>query len=656
MLAFTGRVVILAVFNGHQAANHCLFSQNSLVESYAAKRYPVRCRRWLRENSASQGNIHVSGFIKELQRRKVFRVGIAYMVVAWLIIQVAATAFPSFGIPDWVMRLIMLLALLGFPLALVLAWTLELTPEGIKSDVSQVGSKRMFTIAAILAALGIGWYLQDQQSDPPVPQGFAERSIAVLPFVNMSADPEQDYFSDGISEELLNRLAQIPDLKVAARTSAFQFKGKNLDIGDIGRQLKVAHVLEGSVRQGGSMLRITAQLIDSQTGYHLWSETYDRDASDVLKVQDEIATSIANALQSKLGGSPVVSAPAQKVSPAAYDDYLQGRAYVARRYLDNLDKALIAFDRAITKDPAYSAAWSGRAFTTTLRPLWGAPADTSLIDARNDAEKALQLDPNNAEAYMVRGMIAIYSHDATSAEIDLDRARILAPGSVDALNMDGDLHMFIGSLGEAEQLKRQAMALDPLAFVHPLNMVDILVPQGRYEEAITMAEQAIALGAKGYGYDRLIFAYLRAGRFEEAREVLERGCAMSNVPKEKCDVNRALFLAASGARELAETLLDKIADNAQAAEVLLGPDAPVTMASLYLEVPDIGKATEWQKIVLGTDNWFPTNVLLNAPGGAQLPEEISTDADWLAVWDDPRISNLMAAYRRDLLAWRSERN
>jgi len=275
-------------------------------------------------------------FFNELKRRNVFKVGFAYIVMAWLVLQVADVILNNITAPDWVFRVILLMLGIGFLLALFFAWAYEMTPAGLKREsevdrsesiTAQTG-KKLNNLILVFMALALGYFAYDKYvlskdgeaavagdprapaTNPPESQAVAspDKSIAVLPFVNMSADPEQEYFSDGIAEELLNRLAQFPDLKVAARTSAFQFKGRNLDVEDIGRQLNVGHVLEGSVRKGGSTLRITAQLIDSQTGFHMWSETYDRDASDVLKVQDDIAGAIATALHTRLGGSEAAQA------------------------------------------------------------------------------------------------------------------------------------------------------------------------------------------------------------------------------------------------------------------------------------------------------------------------------------------------------------
>jgi len=609
--------------------------------------------------------------LAELQRRKVFKVGAAYLVVAWLAVQAVSIAFPAFDAPPWALRVFILLSLLGFPLALVMAWIFDSTPEGVKFDPVVSGSKRVFAAAAVLILLALAWYFRGQPAlrgdEPAHPPAIAQaaapaaapeisqKSIAVLPFVDMSQNKDQEYFSDGIAEELLNRLAKFPDLLVAARTSAFQFKGKTLDVAEIGRQLRVAHVLEGSVRKSGTRLRITAQLIDSKTGYHMWSETYDRDATDIFKVQDEISNAIANELEARLVDRPGAAAQARAANPAAYDDYLKGRSFIALRRVENLDKAIAAFDRAIALDPGYSPAHSGRAFAYLLRPMWNAPGSSApaLAAARASAEAALQLDPGNAEGYMVRGMAAFFSRNASAATADLDRALALAPGSVDVINLDGDFRLNLGDLGAAERDKRQAMALDPLAFVHPLNLADALAAQGRYAESADSAEQAVALGAREFGYGRLVLAYARLDRVEEAKAAMEKACAFDPASVPNCLLNRVQWLAASGQVPQAKALLDDLGKKIRNDQLPMGQYDAALIAAYYLEVSDIPKATQWQRTGLDEGSWFLTTPLTGAPGGAKLPEELSRDPDWLAVWADPRLKDVMAAYRRNLLAWRA---
>jgi TolB-like protein len=279
------------------------------------------------------------GFFQELKRRNVVRVAAAYAVVAWLLIEVSDTIFPRLGFPDWTVTFIIVLVALGFPLALFLSWAYELTPEGVKrteevpveASVTRLTGRRLdFAIIGVMA-LAIGWLSWEQFG----PGGEArEASIAVLPFVDMSADGDQEYFGDGLSEEILNLLAGIRELKVSGRTSSFSFKGTNVSIPEIGRTLGVAHVLEGSVRRSGDDLRITAQLVEAGTGFHLWSDTYDRRMVDVFAIQDEIAGAIADALRLTLVASAHETADLE-----AYDLYLMARTLIYGRSVEGLNEA-----------------------------------------------------------------------------------------------------------------------------------------------------------------------------------------------------------------------------------------------------------------------------------------------------------------------------
>ncbi|HET7063878.1 MAG TPA: hypothetical protein VFI49_06335 [Rudaea sp.] len=594
--------------------------------------------------------------IAELKRRRVFRVAAAYVVVAWLAVQAASIGFPAFDAPPWAMRVFILVVALGFPLALVLAWAFEITPEGVRLESAPVGNKRVYAAAAILAALAVGWYVTQRpaaqtQADP--------HSIAVLPFVNMSNDPAQEFFSDGIAEELLNQLAQFPDLMVAARTSAFQFKGKNLDVADIGRKLNVAHVLEGSVRKDGARLRITAQLIKSGTGFHMWSQTFERDASDVFKVQDEISTAIAKTLQAKLGGRSTETVAPKTADPAAYDDYLLARSLVARRVGDSLPLAIAAFDRAIARDPNYSPAHSGRAFALAIEPGWSAtlPVDVTFPKALADADEAMRLDPGNAEAYMVRGILrSVHHYQQVAADADFDRALALAPGSVDILNFVGDNFEFTGKLRAAERLKRQAMALDPLAFVHPMNLTGILSAQGRFREAVAIGEHAITLGNALYTRYELFWAHLRLAELDRARDLAAAICGEVGPDASRCLAVRVALNAVNGDRHALDLAADKLAAN-RAAKPPGGwasnPDASEIASVFANYAGDMPRATAALREALHNNyDWIATQALLSGPNGARLPEEVSQDPEWLAAWNDPRLREAMAAYRANLAAFR----
>ena len=619
------------------------------------------------------------GLISELKRRNVIRMAGLYLVGAWLLVQVAGTVLPMFGAPGWLPRSIVVVLALGFIPALVFAWVFEMTPEGLKRDgdiapeqsIAPQTARRMDRMIVAVLVLALGYFGLDKFVLAPKRQAAeisdakklgrsealatataaTDKSIAVLPFVDMSPEGDQEYFSDGIAEELLNRLAQIPDLRVAARTSAFQFKGKNLDIADIGRQLKVAHVLEGSVRKSGTRLRITAQLINSASGYHLWSQTFEGDASDVFKVQDDISTAIAEALETKLSGRPAADKPAVAVNPQAYDDYLQGRAFFARRVDDNLKLAVAAFDRAIARDPSYSAAYAGRAFALAISPGWDPwlPMEEIIAKSRAAADQALVLDPENVEAHISRGVIAQYELDIAGARRDLQRAYELAPESVDVLNFYGDFEQLVGNLRTAERMKRRAMALDPLAFVHPMNLAFILGNQARFDDALVMAERSTALGNPN-GADLDFYLKLWLKKFDAAEASLVQVCKKTGPEDFRCQEKRMLLASFTGHAEEARAIWAKLLKLEPAK---LRPEDYSYYAGIYVNVfKDIPKATQAARMSLKGSNSNVTLPLTVGDRGARLPEEFSQDPEWLAVWADPKLRELMAAYRTNIANFR----
>ena len=602
--------------------------------------------------------------IAELKRREVFKLGAAYLIVAWLAVQAASIAFPAFEAPPWALRIFIFAALLGFPLSVALAWVFEATPEGVRMDTSTAGSKRVLAAAAVLTLLALGWYFLGQPSfrrgdvAAPAPKAAdapaAAKSLAVLPFVDMSAQHDQEYFSDGIAEELLNRLAQSADLRVAARTSAFQFKGRNLDIADIARQLHVAHVLEGSVRKDGAQIRVTAQLIDAASGFHLWSQTFDRDAADVFKVQDDIAGAISKALEAKLGGRPAAAADDARVDPAAYDDYLQGRKFAALRVGENLRLAAEAYTRAIARAPGYAPAYSGRAFAVIIglgwKP-WMSPEQT-LAATEADVAQALRLDPDLAEAYVVRGIALGLRLRSSAAQAEFEHALKLAPGNVDVMNFAGDFFEQVGSLRRAETLKRQAMALDPLSFLHPMNLTLILNDQGRYSDAAAMSERAIALSRNSFVFEQAFYAKLHAGDQAGARAALAQACAEYGEDNPSCQLDRALLLATTGDKEAARALA---ASAAERPTPEWGGVAPHAMAAAVFSygLGDYATAAVHLKRSFDTILWSPALALLWGAGGAKLPEELSQDAQWLEAWSDPRVKEFMTLYRANVAAFRA---
>ena len=419
-------------------------------------------------------------FFEELKRRKVFKVGVGYLVVAWLVIQVASIGFPTFEAPPWALRVFILVVLLGFPIALLFAWAFDVTPEGLKLEPAQRGNKRLLFAAMALVALAFAWYFKGQpavldaqrgRSAPqastaaapaPAKDAIDPRSIAVLPFVDMSQGRDQEYFSDGLSEELLNLLAQLPQLKVIARTSSFSFKGKEADVATIARALKVAHVLEGSVRKSGNTLRVTAQLVRTSDSTHLWSQTYDRELTDVFKVQDEIAAAVVDALKVKLLPGQDLASARRSNNTEAYNQYLLGNAFNRRENPDGWRRAVAAYQKALALDPGYGAAQAGlSAARARLADTTGDPAGKA--QSRSEADKAVAMAPTLPDAYINRGIGRLaFERDWAGAQADFDKALSLAPGNPQAQAGRTRLLIARGEVLEAIAVLRKMVEYDPL--------------------------------------------------------------------------------------------------------------------------------------------------------------------------------------------------
>ena len=445
-------------------------------------------------------------FIEELKQRKVVRVAVAYLVVAWLGVQVASIALPAFDAPAWVLRVLILVLALGFPLALILTWAIDLTPDGPRYSPGGVGWKRLVAISIGMGALALGWYFVGQPAFRDVPASTStaavtmssvpaaqeatksdERSIAVLPFVNMSHDPANEYFSDGLAETTLDMLAKIKDLKVIARTSSFAFKGKNSDVREIGRALDAAHLLEGSVQQSGKMLRITAQLIRTSDGIHLWSEQYDRQLTDVFRIQDEIAGEVVKALQLALPAAEQERLTDKRTeNVAAYQEYLRGNALLPRRRVSEMREALAHFQRAIELDPNYAGAYAAASMTLgLLNNYTGNATEAEQAKRRRYVEEALRLNPALGEAYAARAGLYEDERNTPAADESYRRAIELAPNFATAYQWYAEfLQREMGELDRALPLLERALELDPLSPIVRSEYVVSLAANNRMDEAL----------------------------------------------------------------------------------------------------------------------------------------------------------------------------
>ncbi len=478
---------------------------------------------------------------KELKRRNVVRVGIAYVVASWLVAQVLQLAFETFGTPDWMMKTVLVLMAMGLPFVLFFSWAFELTPEGLKreKDVDRTQSitprtgKKLDRVTIVVLVLALAYFAVDKfvldptrdaemvqaatqtiaepaTSVAPV-SGTPEQSIAVLPFVNMSDD--KDYFADGLSEELLNLLAKIPDLKVAGRTSSFAFKGKNEDLRTIGEALSVSHVLEGSVRRSGERLRITAQLIKVDDGYHIWSETYDRQMADIFDIQDDVAQAITEALKLHLTAN--AERPTQNTQ--AYALYLEALALSIAREEDEINQGLVMLDRAIELDPRFAEAWELKATFYWQAGGWAMDNSEAQRLTYEAASKALELDPSLNEA---RTFASAANPDTQSSDYTIEPFETLVkaePANANALIPLTYGLMMAGYFNEVLALTDRIIELEPLAAIGYIRKGEALSAAGRREEAQAAWLKAGELGGE-QAYFHLSTDQLIAGNDELAAD------------------------------------------------------------------------------------------------------------------------------------------
>jgi TolB-like protein/Tfp pilus assembly protein PilF len=462
-------------------------------------------------------------FIAELRRRNVIRVAGLYLVGAWLLVQIAETLLPIFNTPNWVLQTLVVLLALGLLPALVLSWVFELTPEGVKREHDLAtdaprpdGTTRKLDVAIILLLLGVAaltlWPKLGSESPfsggPPESPRIAEgkvdsgkvdsdpsllsaapRSIAVLAFDDLSAEGDQAYFAEGVSEELLNLLARIDGLKVAARTSSFKFKDGAADIGEIGRALNVETVLEGSVRKAGDQVRVTAQLIEVSDGFHIWSQSYDRKLENIFAVQDEIAASIVQALKLKLDLETATAGRTQNT--AAYDHYLRGRELARTPSQSGLLRAIEQYEQAVALDPQFAAAFAGIADAWVwLEDYGGVKSSESFPRAEQAAKRALAIDPESAEAHAAMAFVLDRYHDDTvGARKAFERTLQLNPNYVTAYNLYADTLYDLGEFERALENRRRAVELDPLAVFFRSRLANTLMNLRRYDEARSVLDK-----------------------------------------------------------------------------------------------------------------------------------------------------------------------
>lgn len=447
-------------------------------------------------------------FVQELRRRNVFRMAILYIVTAWLVLQVADVLFDALELPPQWTRLVLALLVLGFPFAIVFSWIYEITPDGVQRDDGQgsAGKSRLDTAIVVLLGVAVVGVMADlfwlRDTDTPdtteseAVSTASRNSIAVLPFADLSADQDQQYFTDGLTEELLNVLARVDELKVSSRTSSFSYRESSLSVPAIAEELGVAHIVEGSVRKDGDRIRITAQLIETVTDRHLYSENFDREFVDIFQIQDEIAHAIVAALSAELGLSAVPSVSVESVTDNldAYELYLEARELFIRR--TRLGDSIRMFHEAIELDPSFARAWEGLAAVEAIADDWQWGPREDNIDhlplAEVAASKALDLDPRLSMPYAVLGQIYAKLHrDQIQALGYFDEAIDRDPKNLSALLWKGTFLKYAGYLDEAIETLRQCLDIDPTRTICSDYLAEAFLYRGDIDRAIELHDISI---------------------------------------------------------------------------------------------------------------------------------------------------------------------
>jgi TolB-like protein/Flp pilus assembly protein TadD len=520
--------------------------------------------------------VKVDNFFSELKRRNVYKVAVAYIVGGWALSEGISQVFPVFDVSNAFIRLIVILIIAGLPVALVLAWMFEITPEGIKrtatADAMSASAKPKkylwLYIVIIGSTVSIGLFFLGRYSarnsagaTGASPLELPQKSIAVLPFDNLSRDPDNAFFTEGVQDEILTRLAKVADLKVIARTSTQRFKSAPDDLQQIAKQLGVTNILEGTVQKAGDQVRVNVQLINAMTDSHLWAETYDRKLTDIFAVESDIAKTIADTLQAKLSPSAehvLASRPTE--NPEAHELYLKGRYFWNRRTAENLKKAADYFQQAIGKDPNYALAYSGLADCHVLLPAYpelGSNPRDELPKALQAAHKAVELDDTLTEAHTSLARALASDLQLSTAMSEFNRAIELNPSYATAHQWFGECLQSQGRLNDALAELKQARELDPLSLIINSLLGFAFDTVGKSDEAIAQLRKTIEIDPTFQGAHSYLGNVLEhRAQLEEAIVEYEKANALLVAPYSLAQLSRAYFLV--GRKAEAQQLWDKL--------------------------------------------------------------------------------------------------
>ena len=548
--------------------------------------------------------VNPKSFLGELKRRNVYKVAVAYAVVAWLLVQVATQVFPFLEIPNWVVRSVIVLVVIGFPIAVVIAWAFEATPEGIKrteiadampATAAQKKHAWIYVVigcgAISVALFFLGRYTVAPQSERPSGASLPEKSIAVLPFDNLSEEKGNAYFAEGIQDEILTRLAKVADLKVISRTSTQRFKSAPSDLREIAKQLGVMNILEGSVQKSNDQVRVNVQLINALTDAHLWADTYDRKLIDIFAVESDIAKTIADTLQAKLSGSEKAAMSKKPTAnPEAYELYLKGRFFWNKRTAADLRKSIEYFNQAIEKDPAYAQAYAALAQAWKLLPAFngGAPQDC-FPQAETAARKALALDDTSSTAHAALASLkGLNGFDYPGAVIEYERTLQLNPNDATAHQwFANDTLANIGQTDREVAVMKRAVELDPLSLIINSNLGWAYIHAGRLDDAVAQLRKTVEMdGSFYYARYALALALELKGAIPEAIAQYQKTISITDdsVPLGML----ARLYAAHGRKDEAQKILQQLR---QIREQHYIP--AYSLAVVYVGLGDRNEALKW---------------------------------------------------------------
>jgi TolB-like protein/Tfp pilus assembly protein PilF len=570
--------------------------------------------------------VNPKNFFAELKRRNVYKVAIAYAVVGWLLIQIATQVFPFFEIPNWGIRLIVLLIAIGFPVALIIAWAFELTPEGIKrAEAVDEAEKRSrgavwIYVVVIAALLSVGLFVLGRYSAQrsisnevgagkrlpatQVNQSISEKSLAVLPFANLSGNPENAYFAAGIQDEIITRLAKIGQLKVISCLSTQRFKSAPDDLPAIANQLGVANILQGSVQRTADTVRVNVQLVKAGTDNHLWADTFDRKLTDVFQIESDIAKTIAEKLQAKLTGSEERAISANPTeSLEAHQLYLQGRYLWNRRTGQNLKKALGYFQQAVEKDPGYALAYTGISDSCALIPVYGAGTPREYYPrAKAAAEKALELDDMLGEAHTSLANVFFRYLELAQSAREFERSIELNPNYPTAHQWYGRLTLLAnGQFDHAIAEVKRAVELDPVSPIGHTDLATVYMTERRYDEAIAELRNTLEMEPDFYwAHRQLGMALELKGSPAEAIVEYQRAAELNDDPRVLAFVGHAM--ASTGKQNEAREMLAKLTEIAKTRYI-----SGYSFAVIHLALGEKDQALDW----LEKDAREPTGFEIN---------------------------------------------